>query len=551
MNQKSSRWSVWTLITLMIFLVMCVCLFYPMIKLFVSAFRDSNDSWTLANFARFFSKPYYYKSLFNSIRVTITVTVICCLIGIPMAYVMANYDIRGKRFVEILIIVSLLSPPFIGAYSWIMLLGRSGLLNDAVKAVTGHNMGFNIYGFKGIVLVFILKLYAYVYMYASGGLSKIDVSLTEAAENLGCSPVKKIFTMVMPLIMPSIMAAALIVFANTFTDFGTPMLIGQGYRTMPTLVYEEFVGENGGSANFAAALSMFMLVVTIAICLIQRYVTNRKSFEMSSLRPISSKKPGKVSGVFMHLFIYLFVFLSLLPQLTVIVSSFKNMKGAVYKEGWGFANYAKAFEKFGNTIWNTYRFAVISVLVILVLGMLIAYVSVRKPSFLSNILDVTTMFPLVISGTVLGITLRLSLGAKPFALTGTALILIISLVIRRLPYTVRSSSAVLKQLSPSVEEASISLGCSPMKTFLKITGPLMLSGVFSGLILSWVTLITELSSSVLLRTGKTETMSVAIYVQVYRNEFGPAAALASILTLTIIVSLALFFKLTGKKSIAL
>lgn len=552
MSHKQSKKSIWFWVTLAIFALVCLYLLYPLMELFVSAFKDpKTGEWTLSNFIKFFGKKYYYKSLMNSIKVTVLSTVICCLIGIPMAYIMANYEIKGKRIIEILIIVSLLSPPFIGAYSWIVLLGRNGLVNQALQALFGTSLDLNIYGFGGIVMVFVLKLYAYVYMYAAGGLSKIDVSLTEAAENLGCHPVKKIFNTIIPLILPSVMAGSLIVFANAFTDFGTPMMIGEGYRTMPVLVYQEFVGEVGGSANFAAALSIFMLIITIGIFVCQRYITDKKSFEMSSLRPIQPQKPGRISGFFMHAFIYIFVFLSLLPQLTVIVSSFKNMNGPVYAEGWGFQSYIEAFEEFGFTIVNTYKFAIIAVLIILVLGMLIAYVSVRHPSFLSRILDTVTMFPMVISGTVLGITMLITFNTGIFKMTGTILIIIIVLVIRRLPYTVRSSAAVLNQLSPSVEEASISLGCSPVKTFLKITGPLMMSGVFSGLILSWVTLITELSSTILLYTGKSSTMSITIYLQVYRNEFGAAAALATILTLTIVISLALFFKISGKKSISL
>lgn len=552
MNRKRNQPDLWLWISVAIFAAVCLFMLYPLTKTFVSSFKDiKTGEWTFANFLKFFSKPYYYKSLFNSIKVTLCATFLCCLIGIPMAYIMANYKIRGKRIVEILVIVSLLSPPFIGAYSWIVLLGRNGLVNQALQALFGTSLDINIYGFGGIVLVFVLKLYAYVYMYAAGGLSKIDVSLTEAAENLGCHPIKKVFNMIVPLIMPSVMAGSLIVFANAFTDFGTPMMIGEGYRTMPVLVYQEFVGEVGGSANFASALSIFMLLITLGIFAIQNYFTNRKSYEMSSMRPIEPLEPGHISGFFMHAFIYFFVFLSLLPQLTVIVSSFRNMSGPVYKEGWGLQNYIDAFTERGFTIVNTYKFALISVLVILVLGMIIAYVSVRHPNFFSGVLDVVTMFPMVISGTVLGIALLSSFNSPPVKLSGTVTIVVIALVIRRLPYTIRSSSAVLKQISPSVEEASISLGCPPLKTFLQVTGPLMLSGVFSGLILSWVTLITELSASVLLYNSRTQTMSISIYLQVYRNEFGMAAALASLLTLTIVLSLVLFFRISGKRSISL
>ena len=141
--------------------------------------------------------------------------------------------------------------------------------------------------------------------------------------------------------------------------------------------------------------------------------------------------------------------------------------------------------------------------------------------------------------------------AKVFAeLGGTVLIIVISLSIRRMPYTIRSSTAIIGQISPSVEEASISLGASQLKTFLRVTIPMMLPGVLSGAIMSWITLISELSSSVILYTSKTMTLTVAIYSEVIRSNFGNAAAYSTILTLTSIVSLLVFFKLSGKKDLS-
>jgi len=162
-----------------------------------------------------------------------------------------------------------------------------------------------------------------------------------------------------------------------------------------------------------------------------------------------------------------------------------------------------------------------------------------------------TMFSYIIPGSVLGITLLLSFNKKPVLLSGTAIIIIIAFVIRRLPYTLRSSAAILYQISPSMEEASISLGDSPLKSFFKVTVIMMLPGVFSGAILSWITIINELSASIILYTGATRTMSVSIYTEVIRASYGTAAALSTILTLTTIISLLIFFKLSGKKEVML
>ena len=180
-----------------------------------------------------------------------------------------------------------------------------------------------------------------------------------------------------------------------------------------------------------------------------------------------------------------------------------------------------------------------------------SYVSVRRRNAVTSFLDTLTMFPYIIPGSVLGITLLLAFNKKPLILSGTFIIIVIAFVIRRMPYTIRSSAAILYQISPSIEEASISLGYSQFKTFKNITSRMMLPGVISGAILSWITVINELSASIILFTGKTRTMSVAIYSEVIRASYGTAAALSAILTFTTIISLIIFFKLSGSREISL
>ena len=170
---------------------------------------------------------------------------------------------------------------------------------------------------------------------------------------------------------------------------------------------------------------------------------------------------------------------------------------------------------------------------------------------LTRFIDAVTMFPYVLPGAVLGLTLLMAFNKPPFVLSGTPVIIIIALVIRRLPYTLRSSTAIMYQLSPSVEEASISLGCGPVKTFFQITAHMMLPGVLSGAILSWVTVINELSASFILYSSRTITMSVSVYQQVVRMEYGTAGAIATILTLTTILSLFIFFKVSGSSEVDL
>ncbi|MZI82534.1 ABC transporter permease [Clostridium butyricum] len=548
---KKFKLDFWNVVTIGIFLIFAVCLIYPLFSLFFSSLKDSNTGeFTLSNFVQFFTKKYYYESLWRSFSVTIITTILTIVIGVPLAYVMTTCKIKGKGLIEILIIISVLSPPFIGAYSWILLLGRSGVITTFLSDTFGINLP-SIYGFSGILLVFTLKLFPFIYMYTTGALKKLDVSLIEASESLGCTGVKKVFTVVIPLILPTVLAGSLLVFMNALADFGTPMLIGEGYQVMPVLIYSEFISEVGGQANFAAALSAIMVFITTIIFLGQKYVVNKKSFVMSSLKPIQPKKINGIKSFLAHTFVYIVVGLAIIPQVTVIFTSFLKTKGAMFIREFSLNSYINVIGKLGSSIRNTFVYGIIAIILIIILGMFISYVSVRRKNLFTSILDTLTMFPYIIPGSVLGITLLLAFNKKPILLSGTFMIIVIAFVIRRLPYTIRSSAAILYQISPSMEEASISLGYSQFQTFKNVTSRMMLPGVISGAILSWITVINELSASIILYTGTTRTMSVAIYSEVIRASYGTAAALSSILTFTTIISLLIFFKLTGSREISL
>ena len=551
MLNKKIKLDFWNIVTFLIIIVFAIFLIYPLLSLFLDGFKDSKSGvWSLMNYIQFFSKKYYTSALVNSFKLTISVTVIAVLIGVPLAYFMSFYKIKGKGVLEVLFIISMMSPNFIGAYSWILLLGRNGSVTKFLEKALGINMP-SIYGFAGMLLVFSLKLYPFIYIYVSGALKKIDVALSEAAESLGCGGLKKVFTVIMPLITPTLVAAALLVFMNCMADFGTPALIGEGYRVMPTLVYSEFVGESGGSANFAACMATIMIIITALVFFLQKWYINTKSFTMSSIRPIQPKEPKGIFKVLIYLYIYLLAGLSIIPQAMVVYTSFKATRMQVFVDGFSLGSYKKVADKALAAVTNTYVFCFFAIVIIITLGMLITYLTVRRRSVLTSAIDSIAMFPYIVPGSVLGITLLIAFNHQPLMLAGTAFIIIISLVIRRLAYTLRSSSAILYQISPSMEEAAVSLGDTPAKSFVKVTAKMMLPGVASGAILSWITIINELSSSVMLYTSKTKTMSVAIYNEVIRASYGPAAALASILTLTTVISLLVFFKVSGSKDVTM
>lgn len=551
MIQARKKFDVWTNLSLLIFIFYILFLALPLFTmLFKSFYNGQTGELSLAYFTKFFSKPYYLNALWNSMKVTVCVTLLSALVATPLAYLMSTIKIKGATAIQILILISSMSAPFIGAYSWILLLGRSGVITRFMKDTFGIAMP-DIYGFTGIMIVLTLQMVPLIFMYVSGALKNVDQSLMEAAESMGYKGFAKMRKVLLPLITPTLLAGGLLVFMRALADFGTPMLIGEGYKTVPVLIFTEFISEVGGDDGFAAAISVIVVLFATTVFLLQKFVANRKSYTMNALHPIEAKKKKGIGNIVAHGIIYLYTLVALLPQLYVIYTSFLKTSGRIFVKGYSLDSYRQAFDNIGGVIQTTFVLALSAIAIIIILAVLIAYVTVRRRNTLTNSLDIFTMFPYIVPGSILGIALLVTFNNKPLILSGTAIIMVIAFVIRRLPYTIRSSAAILHQISGGIEEAAISLGASQMKTFFKITLPMMMAGVVSGAILSWVSIITELSTSIILYTGNTRTMTVAIYTEVVRGNYGVAAALSSILTAITVISLLIFLRLTGKKEFTL
>ena len=542
---------IWTLVTVFFLVTFAFCLIYPMFGILRQAIISPEGEFTMEEFVKFFSQAYYSNTIINSFKVSLAITLFSLVIGIPISYFYSFYYIKGARLILIVSILCCMSAPFIGAYSWILLLGRSGLITKFFKDALGIQLG-SIYGFYGILFVQSLKLYPLIFVYMNGAFKNIDNSLMEASANLGCVGIKRFFTVVMQLSMPTVLAASLIVFMRAFADFGTPMLIGEGYRTFPVEIYNQYLGENGKNYNFASAISVIAIVVTAAVFFIQKWVTGKYKFSISALHPIAKKFPRGVRGFLMYLYCYLLPAVAFLPQIYIIFLSFRNNYMAVWLEGYSLMNYEAAMGKLlGRSIQNTIILGVGSLAIIIIFAILIAYLVVRRSSVISNTIDTLAMLPYIIPGSVIAIALVIAFGKKPFALTGTMTIMIMALVIRRMPYTIRSATATLMQIPMSIEEAAISLGASKIKTFFKITTPMMSAGIISGAILSWVSIVTELSSAIILYNNRSITLTMSAYVAISRGSFGLAAAFSAILTVLTVISLLIYLAVSKTEDIRL
>ena len=215
--KKPNIWTGFTLVILCFFLLFVV---YPLFLIMYQSVVDpETHALTFDYFTKFFGRKFYWSTLVNSFKVTVCATLLAAIIGLPMAYVLRSFKIPYSKYVNILIVISYLSPPFIGAYAWIQLLGRNGFITQLINSLFGIQFG-GIYGFAGIVLVFSLQSFPLIYMYVSGALKNLDSSLNEAAESLGCNAFQRVTRIILPLVMAFGLYEGILRFWYAYADWG-------------------------------------------------------------------------------------------------------------------------------------------------------------------------------------------------------------------------------------------------------------------------------------------------------------------------------------------
>ena len=543
MKLPGERFDGWTTVAVALTGGYLVMVIWPLVIVLLNSVSSGGEI-SLSGFQTFFSSRLYYGTLINSVVVTVCVTVLALVIAFPLAYFMTMFRVRGNRAIQMLILASMMSPPFIGAYSWILLLGNNGMITRWVESAIGVKPP-SIYGFPGIVLVLTLQLVPLIFTYLMGAWRTVDVALLEASESMGVTGWRRALQVITPLLWPTVLAGSLLVFVRAFADFGTPMLIGQGFRTVPVLIYSSFVGEVSIDRGFAAAVAVIVIVVTLAVFLVQKYLVERQTFSMTALRTIEARPLPAWRGVLVHAYVYGFLILALAPLAVVVVSSFRKTLYGQFVAGFTLDNYLDSQRDIFRYVGNTFGIGLTALAILVVIAVLVAYLTVRRKGALSNALDTMTMVPYVVPGLVIGIALVTAFSTGPIVLTGTFAIMVIALTIRRLPYSVRSTAALMHQLSPSVEEAAISLGASKFRTLMRVIIPSLAPGILSGAVLSWVTIITELSTTLFLYNTSTQTLSLGIYAQVIRGQLGTAAALSTLLLVLTMLSLLVLMRLPG------
>ncbi len=518
----------WSVVMALSLLVVALVLVWPILQVLLLGFFDpESHQVSFGGYVKLLTHPYYLGALWNTVLVGVGGMVGACLLGVPLAYCMARYVVKGRGVITTLAVMALVSPPFIGAYSWIVVLGNSGWLTLQMKSL-GVTLP-TIYGMPGIILVFSLKFFPFVYLMTESALRNINRSFEEAAENLGCSSRQRFFKVTLPLVFPATSSGAILCFVLSIADFGTPSIIGRDLRTLSTLAYNQYTSEMGGTPTMAVSISMLMIVISMLAVMLQRHLIGKRRYAGSMTNRHVQEPIAGLRAVAVHALCYGVVGLATLPIAVVVYTSFLQTKGPVFSGGFGLNSYARVITEVPDVIFNTFSFSLIATLLITMAGGLMSYIIVRRESKWAGFLDSILMVPYVVPGVVMAIGFLLTFNKAPLDLVGTGSIIVLILFIRRLPYGVRATSSVLRQIKPSIEEAAVSLGASPAKAFLTVTVPLMLPGIIAGAMMSFITAINELSSTLLLYTARTTTMPVKVYSAVLDGEFGIAAALSTLL----------------------
>lgn len=483
---------------------------WPILQILKGGFIDADGKLTFAYLASLLTDPIYLGGLANSFLLALTTTSFALLIAMPLAFITDRFLFPAKGFLGSLILVPMILPPFVGAIGIKQILGQYGALNALIidLGLRPEGWTFDWLGanqFLGIALVNAFSLYPIIYLNAVAALANIDPAMEEAAENLGCVGFRRFFKITLPLIKSGLFAGGTIVFIWAFTDLGVALIFDYSRVTSVQIFYG--LKDIGGNP-FPYALVAVMLFSSVAFYAIGKGLFGRDSYAMMA-KATSSGGPQPLPRLRSWLCTLLFAgitFIAVLPHLGVVLVAFSSdWYASVLPKNFNLDNFkiALGHDLTVPAIANSLKYASISTIIDLILGVALAYVIVRSKIAGRQILDFLAMMPLAVPGLVLAFGyLAMSQDGKFFSFLNPTrdptILLIIAYSVRRLPYVVRSAAAGFQQTSETLEEAAQNLGCPPLKATFKVTLPLILANLIAGGLLAFSFAMLEVSDSLVL-----------------------------------------------------
>jgi iron(III) transport system permease protein len=540
-------------------IVLLILILFVFIAVLLPIFAMVGESFSaegLPLFQRYVNDPVYQSIILNTLVMGTLVGMIGTAVGFVFAFVQVKLNVPFKRFMHLVALIPVISPPFALATAAIVLFGRNGSISRGILGVR-----YDIYGLDGLILVMTLSFFTIAYLNLRGMMEALDPALDEAATNLGANKWRVFRTVTIPMLLPGIASSFLLIFVEAIADLGNPLVLGGNYEVLATRVYVTIIGLFNTTG--AAVLSVILLVPSLLVFVVQRYWISRISVISVTGKPTGTHQTINNPLVRWSLFA-LVMFMCLLIVLiygTIFHGAFARVPGV----RWDLTldNFDFVINGIGaQAMRDTTTLAALATPIAALVGVLIAYVVVRKDFFGRSALDFGAMLGLAVPGTIIGIGYILAFNT-PITLAGITLIpkltggqgafggalaIILVYITRSVPAALRSGTAALSQIDPSIEEASTSLGADSSRTFRRITLPLIRPAVLAGLIYSFARSMTTISAIVFLTTPQTKIMTQQILNEVENGRYGNAFAYCVILIAIVMLAIGVLYTVVGAQT---
>ena len=522
---------IFTMVSLVVFAVI------PLVKVLIQSFISYEGVVSFDAYLRAFTSEENFKALSHSLTLGAASGILSTAIGFLFAYSAAYVHMRWKRLFNLIAMLPIVSPPFAIALSIILLFGSRGLISYTLLGL----QDVNIYGFRGLLFAQTLSYFPIAYLLLNGVLGSIDPSIEEAARNMGASRGKTFLHVTLPLCLPGIANAFLLVFIKSVADFGNPITIGGNYQTLATQIYYQAIGNYDMQGG--AAVAILLLLISIGLFALSKLWVEKKTFVTITGKAARGRVliDEKHIAAPINAGCYLISFIVIGLYILIPLVSFVKLWGINYT--FTLEHYRYAFGIGMKSLRDSTLMAALATPVTGILAMVIAFLTVRKRFVGRKAMELISMLGMTVPGTVMGIGYVLSFNTPPLVLTGTMLIIVLSYVFRYLPVGVQSGVTSLKQIDPSIEEAAADLGANSFTTFTTVTLPLIKTAFFGGLVYTFVKSMTSISAVIFLVSARYKLLTVSILDQVDSGKFGVASALSTMLIVVVYIAIAILYRL--------
>jgi iron(III) transport system permease protein len=527
-----SRKDVWFWASAAVLALFVLFLLYPLVNVLsasLSAAQDGRSGWQTL-----LSTPQYREAVGNTLTLGVIVTLTSTLVGAPLAFFTARFSFAGKSLIALLPLTTLIVPEVIAAQTWLMVFGNNGFVT---RWLGEYGIAIpSFYGWFGLIAVMTSVYFTFVYIGTIAAIRGFDRQLEEASQSLGVAPWRSLVHVMLPVVLPAVLASAILVFTLVVGNFAIATILGASVPLLSVLTYQSYVSEVGEDPVMQSTLASVSIAIVALVLFFQRWIISRGKFEIVQGQGAIPMRLRGWKAVLISCAAGLVLLISTLPLVTVVVGAFTRSRGPVMRWGeWTTANIERVLISQPDPIINTLQFAGTALIISLLLGTMVAYLLVKKRNVMTPAIDYLSGLPLALSGTVLGIGLVMSFRESWLPLAGTWGIIVAAYVIRRLPFSIRNASSTLYNIPNLLEEASMSLGVPPLKSFFKAVLPLMVPSIAAAGVLVWTTTVAELSASVVVYSAGQETLPIQIFRLIDSNLMAQASAYGLVMLVIILV----------------